>query len=118
MTDSRFLNAVIGAVVTLLFSFTGFSPVLGGAVAAWLEEGDRSASVTVGALSGALAFVPIVLLFVGLAVSSIGVVASILLLLFGTLLVGGYVVGLAALGGYLAYYVMKDRRIPGERVEA
>ena len=63
MTDSRLLNAIIGAVVTFVLSFTVASPILGGAVAAWLEGGDQSESLRVGALSGVIVLVP-VLIFV------------------------------------------------------
>ncbi len=115
MTDSRFLNALIGAVVTLVLSFTGFSPVIGGAIAAWLEEGDKKASVLVGALSGAIALLPVFLLLVGLFTGVAGVTAAILFLVLSTAFLTIFIIGLGALGGYLAYYVMKDRRIPGTR---
>ncbi len=115
MTDSRFLNALIGALVTLVLSFTGFSPVVGGAVAAWLEEGDERASVRVGALSGAIALLPIFLLVFGLFFGVTGVSVGVFFLVFGIAVFALYVVGLGALGGYLTYYVIKDRRIPGTR---
>ncbi len=68
MTNSRFLNALIGAVVTLVLYFTGVGPVLGGTVAAWLEEGDKAASIWVGALSAIIAILPIILVLVGIYV--------------------------------------------------
>jgi|APHM01.1.fsa_nt_gi hypothetical protein len=58
-TGDTWMNALIGAAVTVVTSFTGVSPVIGGAVAGYLNRVDGA---TVGALSGALAAVPLVLL--------------------------------------------------------
>jgi len=49
-TDNTLLNAVIGAVATIGLSFTGISPVLGGALAAYLDGGDTENGLRVGAL--------------------------------------------------------------------
>lgn len=115
MTDSRFLNAVIGAVVTLVLSFTGFSPVVGGAVAAWLEEGDKDESIRIGALSGVIAALPFLLLVPLVVFGAVGYRAAFVILGLVVVLLIGLFVGLSALGGYLAYYLLKDRRIPGQR---
>lgn len=56
------LTAVIGAVVTLVLSFTVFSPLLGGGVAGYLQRGNRAGGIRVGALSGAIAAIPFLLL--------------------------------------------------------
>jgi len=117
MTDSQTLNAVIGAVVTLLLFFTGVSPIVGGGVAAWLQEGDRSESIRVGALSGVFALLPILVIFIGGIGVYTGLTVAILAFVVGTVFVTVFTVGLSSLGGYLVYYLLKDRRIPGERTE-
>ena len=38
MTQDSTMNALIGGVVTIVLSFTGFSPVLGGTVAGYLNQ--------------------------------------------------------------------------------
>lgn len=117
MTDSRLLNAIIGAVVTFVLSFTVASPILGGAVAAWLEDGDQSESVRIGALSGVIALIPILIfvpffLLFGLFGGIAGVGFAFFFLAFAFVFVAVFVVGLSALGGYLAHYLMQDRRVP------
>lgn len=103
-------SAVVGAVVTVLTAFVPLSPVLGGAAAGYLRTGDRSKGVRVGALAGAVAAVPVVVLFaflIGgfvivaseLALGALtGVVA--LALVFSLFVAVLYTVGLSALGGY------------------
>ncbi|AUX09800.1 hypothetical protein AArcSl_2175 [Halalkaliarchaeum desulfuricum] len=55
------LNTVIGAVVTVILSFTGVSPILGGGTAGYLQGESRKSGAKVGALSGVFAFVPFLL---------------------------------------------------------
>lgn len=117
MTDSRVLNAVIGAVVTLVLSFTGFSPIVGGGVAAWLQEGDKSESIRVGALSGVFALLPILMIFIGGIGLYTGITVAIFAFVVGIVFAAVFIVGLSSLGGYLVYYLLKDRRISGERIE-
>ncbi|MFB9804906.1 DUF5518 domain-containing protein [Haladaptatus pallidirubidus] len=57
-TDNTMVNALIGAVVTLVTSFIPFSPILGGAVAAYLSDADADSGVRIGFVSGAIATVP------------------------------------------------------------
>ncbi len=72
-TDNTLLNAVIGAIATFGLSFTGISPVLGGALAAYLEGGDTGDGLRVGALSGLIAALPLGLLVVaGFALFAFG----------------------------------------------
>ncbi|QAU14224.1 hypothetical protein EKH57_17000 [Halorubrum sp. BOL3-1] len=120
-TENTLLNAVVGAAASVLLSFTGISPLLGGAVAGYLNDdgtGDTDGGLRVGALSGAIASIPIVgfLLLVlvilpflgffgfplefGLAVGGLAVLAAIAVL-------GGvaYTVVLGALGGLLGVYL-------------
>ncbi len=113
------LNAVVGAVVTVVLSFVGISPVIGGGVAAYLQRGDRRDGVRVGAISGAIATVPFVLLAVFVFGSLLGVgiggagppgAAG----LFGGVLVAALLaavvwnVVLAALGGLVAWYLLNE----------
>lgn len=107
------LNAVIGAVVTVVLSFVGVSPLLGGGVAGYLQQERRKRGAVVGALSGALATLPLVLLLIG-GVVLVGVTGLpggpellvILLLVFPLLL--AWNVGLGALGGYLGVVVREE----------
>jgi hypothetical protein len=52
------LDAVIAAAVSVFRSFTGVSPLLGGAVAGYLQRESKESKTRVGALPGAFAFVP------------------------------------------------------------
>lgn len=94
------LNAVVGAVVTVVASFVPFSPVLGGGVAGYLS-GDRGARV--GALSGVVGALPVVVILgflaVGLVAAGFAVVAVVALvtLLFAV----AFFVALSALGGFV-----------------
>jgi len=121
MVSDSTLHALIGAVVTVVFSFVPFSPVLGGATAAYLAEADATDGTRIGAFAGAIATVPLVLLglfvFFVVSVFSVGVagdgVAFGLVGVFLLLLVGGgvtllYTVGLSALGGYLGSYLVGE----------
>lgn len=107
-SDGRLTNALIGAVVTVVLSFIPFSPVLGGAVAGYLHERDGP---RIGAVSGAIAAIPVVLLavlgmlfFAVITIAPVGdpLGAQITFLLVTLLVVGvilAYVVGLSAVGG-------------------
>jgi len=113
------LNAVIGAVVAIVLSFVPFSPVLGGAVAGYLQEGSRRDGIEVGAYAGIITSIPLILIFFvfasvfaflpfmgseGLAVGAAGIV--VLLIAFAFVLVYG--VALSALGGWVGNYVVTD----------
>ena len=113
-----YLNAIIGAVVTIVLSFTGISPVIGGAAAGYLQAGSRRSGAKVGALAGGIAFLPflglvlLALLFIPVAGGGFGMPGGIELLvimfvLFPVFL--GWNVGLGALGGYLGAYLREDR---------
>ncbi|MFB6081257.1 MAG: DUF5518 domain-containing protein [Halanaeroarchaeum sp.] len=109
------LNAVIGAVASVVLAFVPFSPVLGGAVAGYLQGGDRSAGLRVGTYAGLIAAIPVVLfvlLFGGIfflgAVfaprAAIGVLFVVIVVVVGLV----YSVGLSALGGYLGSYLADE----------
>jgi hypothetical protein len=107
-------NAVIGAVVTVALSFTGFSALLGGAVAGYLQREPPKRGARVGAVSGGLAILPVVLvLVVGFVLylgrASVfglpgGVELAIILFVMFPLLFA-WTVGLSAVGGYLGAYL-------------
>jgi hypothetical protein len=112
------LNAVIGAVVTVLTSFVPLSPVIGGAVAGYLQRRDGP---TVGALSGVLAAIPLVAvfgLFLAVFAAVIGLGAPTEFLAFGALGAIGLVLlflglvvisaVLGALGGLLGVYLYEE----------
>lgn len=120
------VNALIGGIVSIIVSFVPFSPVLGGGVAGYLQGGDRSDGVRVGALAGVVALVPLVLLLLvfgtfGMFAMTGGMMAGMggragvagmgfgLAFLLVALVIGAvYTVGLSALGGWLGSYVKSD----------
>lgn len=110
-------NAVIGAVVTVVFSFTGASPILGGGAAGYLQRESRKSGAKAGALSGALAFLPFLFfLFLFFGVFFGGIVGGGLGLPGGFGLAVVFVVpvfllwsvALGAIGGYLGTYIRED----------
>lgn len=120
------VNALIGAVVTAVLSMLPFSPLLGGGVAGYLQKGDDRTGVRVGALSGALAVIPVVALLVlfvgGLAVVTVangGVRSGIffwflLLVVFFFAVV--YTVGLSAVGGFVGAALARENARSRESV--
>lgn len=124
------LNAAIGTAVTVLLSFTGFSPLLGGGVAGYLQRDGRTSGAKVGALSGLLVSVMFLLfsvLFFGLflvGLSPVGMFGvpggpELLIVLAGFVpFVFVWNVGLGALGGYLGAYIHEDRTNSSEPTEA
>ena len=119
MTNGNTLvNALIGAVAATLLAFVPFSPVLGGAVAAYLQGGDQSDAIRVGALSGLLTAIPLVLilLVVGTVIPflpAFGVPGSLtavfgVFAIIGFLLLLAYTIGLGALGGILGRYLARE----------
>lgn len=118
MVSDSLLYALIGAVVTVVLSFIPFSPVLGGGVAAYLHDADATDGVRIGAVSGGIASVPLLLfglfflLVVGVFTMGGGGMAFGIRGLFFVLVVGvvavAYTVGLSALGGYLGSYLVES----------
>jgi ABC-type spermidine/putrescine transport system permease subunit II len=116
MASNRLLNALIGAVVTVVTSVVPLSPVLGGAVAGYLQRGDNEEGATVGALSGVLVTVPLAVigtLLVALFTiapqgGGLGLVAGVFLL--SVFVVGLYAVSLSVLGGVIGAYLAREYR--------
>jgi hypothetical protein len=115
------VNAVLGAVVSVVLApLVPFAPVVGGMVAGYLEGGDRSAGLRVGALSGGVALVPLLVLgvvlanvFVFVLSGAVGVPRAVgglglVVLLLGTVFLAVYTVGLSTAGGWLGNYVRYD----------
>ncbi len=119
------VNAVIGAVVTAVAALVvaPAAPLIGGAVAGYLDGGERSDGLRVGALSGLVSLIPtalagLVLVFVlgllgfgalldvggALAVGAVGA-AFLAVAALTTILT---VVGLSALGGWVGNYLKYD----------
>lgn len=105
------VDALVGAVATVVLSFVPFSPVLGGIVAGYLHR-DRGPRV--GGLSGLFASVPLVVLIVlALVVMGFGIVVPpgtdgtvvlvgfLLFVVLVALLVAAFNVVLGAVGGVL-----------------
>ena len=111
------LNAVVGAAVTVVLSFIGFSPLVGGGIAGYLQRGTRTSGAKVGALSGAFAVIPTLLfVFLFFGVFLVGMAGGgfpggpelfiFLLVAFPFLVLWN--VGLGAAGGYLGVYVYEE----------
>lgn len=117
---STFLNAVIGAAVTVVFAFLPFSPVLGGAVAGYLQRDDYREGGKVGAISGVLATIPIAIFVTFVAAfftivpavggrMGVGIFFGFLFVVVATLFLL-YTVGLSALGGVLGIVLAEEFR--------
>ena len=106
-TNERFstvVNGLLGGVVGALLSFVPLSPLLGGAIAGYLEGGRPEDGLTAGAIAGLVVLVPFVFLlgFLLFVLGFAGVprlfgVVGLLVLAASAL----YAVGLSVLGGYL-----------------
>jgi hypothetical protein len=107
------VDAVYGAVVTVVLSFVPFSSVLGGGVAAFRQECGYLRGGGVGLLAGILAAIPLVALFVpalwiagtlGFGVAPSSPAYGVFLALVGVFFVV-YTVGFSALGGVLGVWI-------------
>ncbi|WP_048077646.1 MULTISPECIES: DUF5518 domain-containing protein [unclassified Halorubrum] len=123
-TENTLLNAVIGAVASVLLSFTGLGPLLGGAVAGYLSSDGTAESddgLRVGALSGAIASIPIVVILLLVLVLlpflgffaiplEVGLTIGVIAVLTVISVIGGvaYSVVLGALGGLLGVYLKEE----------
>jgi hypothetical protein len=108
------LNALVGAVAGVVLSFIPLSTLLGGAVAGYLEGGESSDGLRVGAIAGLMMLVPLVFIvvFVMLFLTGAGprgapvmfFMMTIVMFLLGAV----YTVGLGAVGGYLGVYLKNE----------
>ncbi|QKY20230.1 DUF5518 domain-containing protein [Halolamina sp. CBA1230] len=113
-TDNSYVNALIGAAVTVVLSFLGLSPLLGGAAAGYLERRDGG---RVGALAGLFAALPmagVVVLLGGFLFALLGFgdafAGGIAFLLLGVLFVVVYTVALSTVGGIVGVYLAEELR--------
>ncbi len=112
-TNNSYVNALVGAAVTVVLSFIPFSPLLGGAVAGALERRDGA---RIGFISGVLASLPLflLLLLVGGAVAVIPRMAPefagslIVVALLVVLFLVTYAVALSTLGGVVGVYLGEE----------
>ena len=114
---STLVNALVGAVVSVVLSFLPFSPIIGGAVAGYLERRD---GVRVGAVSGAITALPLAFVWVLVAVFGSffvivpdavvagGLLFVVVLILGGLVVVALYTVVLSAVGGYVGVYAYEE----------
>ena len=113
------INAAVGAVITIGLSFTGFSPLLGGAVAGYLQAEPPAYGVKVGAISGTIAAIPLFLimvlgfaLFAAVPAGPAGVPGGVELIVIFVVMLPMlllWFVGLSAAGGYVGAYIHTDR---------
>lgn len=117
-----FPNALIGAVITVVtVSLLPFSPICGGAVSGYLQGGDSQDGLKVGALSGLLALVPVLvvlafvgnillILFAGTSGGFPGVAGSLGFLFLSMVMAVGilYIVLLSAVGGWVGQYLKTE----------
>ena len=114
---NTWINALIGAAITLGLSFTGFSPLLGGGVAGYLQHETARSGAKVGALSGALAMIPLFFIMIAgfmffIPVAGAGVpggIELIIIFFFIMPMMTVWFVGLSAAGGYLGGYLYSER---------
>lgn len=107
------VNALVGAVISIVLAFLPFSTVIGGAVAGYLQGGETGDALRVGALSGAIAALPI--LFVLFLVSILlpfapfeVAAAGFLIAAFVVFFVFAYSIGTSALGGVLGVHLRDE----------
>ncbi|MFB6150212.1 MAG: DUF5518 domain-containing protein [Haloarculaceae archaeon] len=123
------LNAVIGAVLTVVLSFVPVSPILGGGVAGYLNRGTRTTGAKVGAASGLIAALPFFavfsLLFGGIGFGALaggsgaGFVIFLAIMAFAVVVTALFAGGMGAVGGYLGVVAREriDTGRDGDRYE-
>ena len=117
-SGDTWINALIGAAVTIGLSFTGFSPIIGGGVAGYLQAQSPKQGAKVGALSGVIAMIPLLGLvvigfsmFTAIPMTGHGLAGGVELIVLVLMLVPFalvWFIGLSAAGGYLGGYVQTD----------
>lgn len=113
--DGPLTHATVGAAVTVVASILPFSSVLGGAVASFRSQYGFGGGLGIGALAGAIAALPLLVLFVPALAIAIWLgfgfqpgepgFELFLAVAFGLFLV--YTVGLSAVGGAIGVVVRR-----------
>lgn len=115
---NTFANAVIGAIVTIVTSpLLPLAPLAGGVVSGYLQGDDSRSGMTVGALSGIIAYIPLffILLLLGnifafflagggpgpAVLGGVGLLVVIFVAIAGL----AYVVVLGLVGGFIGSYL-------------
>jgi len=114
--SSTWVNALIGGVGGIVFSFVPLSTVLGGVIAGYLEAGpggdgaSTSAGLVVGGIAGGIMFVPFLLFayvaFAIVAASGSPTFGGIVLFVFLTTAL--YTIGAGMVGGVLGVIVRDE----------
>lgn len=108
------LNALLGGLAGILLSFIPLSPLLGGAISGYLEDGTPNDGLKVGALAGLIMLVPFVFMGFFVFVLLTGFAAGEGILAFGfmavvMIVIGAlYTVGLSMVGGFLGVYLQDE----------
>jgi hypothetical protein len=116
--SSTWVNALLGGIAGIVFSFVPFSTVLGGVLAGYLEAGpggespgaSTSDGLSVGGIAGAIMFVPF-LLFAYIAFAIVAASGSTTfggIVLFVFLTAALYTIGAGMLGGVLGVIVRDE----------
>jgi hypothetical protein len=113
-------NAIVGAVAAIVLGFIPFSQALGGAVSGYLQREDRDTNVKVGALSGLLTGLPIVIavvfVFAGLIDGTLGVEDGnwaplfVAVTGFTVVLTLLFVIAVGAIGGWIGGHLAGDSK--------
>jgi hypothetical protein len=115
------INALIGAVASVLLSFTGVGIILGGAIAGYLQNRGGGGGAKVGAISGLIAAIPaffvITIVFGGLGLFGAGASGEVGigaffggLAIFVLLFVVVILVGMGGLGGLIGGILANNNR--------
>lgn len=109
-SGNTFVNAVVGAVVSLVLVVVPFSPAVGGVAAGCLQRGSMQDGAKVGVVTGLLVAFPLsvavtalapLFLFAPAGVPTIPTNASAYVLL-ASVATGAYALGASTVGAYLA----------------
>lgn len=110
-TSSTVLNGLLGGVAGIFLSFVPLAPVLGGAVAGYLEGGRPSDGLKPGAIAGLVMTLPVaaILFFLLFLLGVAGAPAAFGVLGFVVVFFSAlYTLGLGILGGYLGVYAKNE----------
>jgi hypothetical protein len=117
---NTFMNAVVGAVITLVLVVVPFAPAVGGASAGYLQHGALRDGAKAGTVTGLLVTLPLFLGVVALAPIALFAPAGVpsipmnplAFVVFTLIATVAYAVGVAALGGSVGAYLHAVRHVP------